>query len=744
MGNQATKTTAKISYYGSVKETESDQSVPLDLFFEDIRRGKWEDIVHAVRVISDKKQRDDLKKKTIPIVTISGTFTKRNDQGIKDKSGFIAIDIDNVDDPHELKSLVCPDKYVVAAFTSVSGRGLCVVFNINPEKHRESFNGISEYLFEHYNIVCDPTSVNPSRARFVSWDADMYISSNYDKFTRYPKEKQKEKFDKVVYAEDDFQNILKQIKERNIDITDSSYPRWLKIAFALVHQFGETGRDYFQLVSSFSSKYNPTVTDKQYDACLKHKGGKIAAIATFYYYCKDKGVDLYSPKTKLVAHSARHGKKGGLNAAQVVENLKNFEQIDTTVDEVQDIMNANVDLDDEDSLLAQLEIWLRQNYDLRLNEVTLYIENKGRSVESRDLNSIYIKAKKIFDKLNYELVDRLIHSDFTPPYNPFKEFFDKYKEQYNPERVAGTIEKFWSCIESSAEPEHVNYFCTKWLVGIVSSIYGAHSVLMPVLSGAKQNTGKTQVFRRLLPKELYDERAPKGTPRYYAESKLDAGKDDLILMTQRLIVMDDEMAGKSKKENKMLKDITSKQIFTLREPYGRYNVDLVRLASLAGTTNDNEILSDFSGNRRIIPINVLSIDYATMNKIDRIALLMEAYWLFHDETYSHELTAADITKLEGDTINFEVTDLETEMVQKYFQPGKEEKLSASEIKIHLQTVTGDRFLLDRVGKALKRLGFQQEHVRLAGGSTKRAWLVTKIDQSRPAGSSELKDEDCPF
>ena len=55
---------------------------------------------------------------------------------------------------------------------------------------------------------------------------------------------------------------------------------------------------------------------------------------------------------------------------------------------------------------------------------------------------------------------------------------------------------------------------------------------------------------------------PKELRSYYAESKLDAGKDDEILMTQKLLIMDDEMGGKSKKEVKRLKELTSKQTYS--------------------------------------------------------------------------------------------------------------------------------------------------------------------------------------
>ena len=60
---------------------------------------------------------------------------------------------------------------------------------------------------------------------------------------------------------------------------------------------------------------------------------------------------------------------------------------------------------------------------------------------------------------------------------------------------------------------------------------------MLVLAGETQGTGKTHFFRYLLPNKLQN---------LYAESKMDNGKDDEILMTKKWIIVDDEMGGKSK------------------------------------------------------------------------------------------------------------------------------------------------------------------------------------------------------
>lgn len=726
-------TSTSISIYDIVSDTKSKKTIPFDLFLENIRDGKWQDIVLPLRAIKDKKQRDVAKKKA-PSVTVSGKFLERVDGSIETHSGFIGIDIDNVEDIDHLKEIICCDKYIVSAFTSISGRGVCLIFKINADRHREAFQGISEYLYSNYKLICDPTSINVSRARFVSYDPDIYIASQYEKFTKYPKNKPPKKIDKSIYSKDDFGQILEQVVSRRLNLCEN-YHEWLRIGFAFVHQFNEQGREYFHIVSQYSSKYDSNTCDKQFNACLKHKGNNHTTISTFYYYCKQAGISLYTERTRKIAYTTANGKKAGLNEKQIADNLKKFEDIEDAEDVIKQVFDNDIHLN-EDTLLDQLELWVRQNYNLQRNSITRYIENDGKPLKQSDFNSIFIKAKKIYEKLNYELMDRLINSDFITEYNPFLQFFEQNIEQSS----TGHIDKLFSAIKSN-DDSFVGYFGKKWLVGIISAIHGEHSPLLLVLSGDQQGTGKTEFFRRLLPKELQ---------MYYAESKLDAGKDDEILMTQKVLIMDDEMGGKSKKENKRLKDLTSKQVFSLREPYGRNNVDLIRLAVLCGTTNDNEVLSDPTGNRRIIPIHVDSIDYKLSNSVDRVAVFMEAYHLFKAGFQWQVVGNEDKDYLNKDKGSFEVTNLEAELIQKYFEVPDEgfgEMLTASEIKVIIEDLTHQKLLLDRVGKELKRLGFVQKHVK-NGKTTKRIYFISRVSfvdgkpQVTPKNIKE--DEDLPF
>lgn len=719
-----------ISIYSGIDRIKEQRVIPLDLFLEDIKEGKWQDLVLKIRLIEDEAERNAAKKGA-PCVTIAGTFKERYDANLLQHSGYVAIDIDKVKDPEALKTILSEDKYVVAVFTSISGRGLCVLFKVVPAKHKEAFQGIGEYLYNEYKIVnFDPTSINVSRPRFVSWDPNIYINEGQvPTFTSYPKNKPPKRVEKVIYSDDDFGEILAQVVSRRLNLCDNYY-EWLRIGFALVHQFSENGRQYFHTISQYSRGYNSNLCDQQYSACLRHKSSDVTTISTFYYYAKEAGLSLYTERTKKIAYSAINGKKGGLNAIQIAENLEKYENITGAEDIIKQVMDNNIELDEE-GLLEQLEMLIRQSCELRRNDITRYIENKNIVLQQKDLNTIFIKAKKIFEKLNYELMDRLINSDFVPGYDPLLDFFEKHKDAYPVDACKGNIEKLFSSVKTRSS-ELLLYYGTKWLGGLISTAHGEHSPLMLVLVGETQGTGKTEFFRRLLPKELQS---------YFAESKLDAGKDDEILMCQKWIIADDEMGGKSKKESKRLKELTSKQVFSLREPYGRNNVELRRLAVLCGSTNDNEILNDPTGNRRILPFEVFSIDHEIYNGVDKVGLLMEIYYMVMNG-FEWKLTREDIEQLKENTDIFQTTKLEEELISKYYRPGTDhdgERMTATDIKVALEGWSNQKLFLDAVGKSLKSLGFIQKNTRI-DGKVVRTYFVEKLIQGLPP----TEVDDLPF
>ena len=90
----AERLNTKISFYKNTFDVNNDVETTLDSFLHDVISGKYQDAVLKVRLIKDKDERSKLKKKILPCVAISGSFSKREDSGLRAHSGFLGIDIE--------------------------------------------------------------------------------------------------------------------------------------------------------------------------------------------------------------------------------------------------------------------------------------------------------------------------------------------------------------------------------------------------------------------------------------------------------------------------------------------------------------------------------------------------------------------------------------------------------------------------------------------------------------------------
>ena len=725
-----------ISFFPKIYERKPIRETSILEFLNSVKHGTYAHLIDPINNEPDKKKRKTLKENTLPYVTISGTFPEvRNKEGLDKHSGFICLDIDDSADIAKDWESVTSDRFTFGAFKSASGLGIAVIVKINPAKHLESFLALERYYLENFQIILDKSCKDITRPRFVSNDPSAYINENAEVFKSYLTKKETViKLPNIITGANDIDYVVDQIKSNRVDITRSSYHIFLEIGFALASEYGERGRDYYHAIAQYSDKYNFDVCERQYNHCLK-SGGNGVKIATLFYYAKEANLDLVSKETKHIVAVAKMGKRGARSSKDVISLLKEVDGIseDVSSEIVKKVYESKTDLrlTEELSQLEQLEIFLKNNYNLKRNEITRYIEHNGKELDTMFINSVWLQSKRLVcDKIPFDTVDRLIGSEFTPDYNPIKEFIESHLH-INPK---GVIKQLCDTIDTDTgindyNPSYKFIFIQKWLLGIIASIYGGHSPLLLVLLGG-QGTGKTEWFRRLLPKELN---------KYYAESKLDAGKDDEILMCQKILICDDEMGGKSKQEAKKIKELTSKEFFTLREPYGRKNVSLKRLAVLCGTSNDEAVLNDPTGNRRIIPINVNKINHGLFNSIDKVELLMEAYHLFMaGET--HYLTRDDIALLNRNTLQFETINRERELITQFLKtPEFATKsdvvlfMTATEIQSYIESnLEGTKNINQwKMSQELKGLGFDQI-TKKVNGKSQRLYKVIKVGETERA------------
>ena len=167
-------------------------------------------------------------------------------------------------------------------------------------------------------------------------------------------------------SEDDINYILNQIKDRQLNIAPDYYS-WLRIGFGLADKLGDSGREAFNLISSYYSGKQKTDPNKQFDKCLK-SGKSGITIKSFFYYAKLAGCNLTSDRTKKIITIGKIRRKqeqtSGSGAIvngreDAKQYLIDFEAISGS--DVDDILNQvwtipSKDLESEEGLLYDIEL----------------------------------------------------------------------------------------------------------------------------------------------------------------------------------------------------------------------------------------------------------------------------------------------------------------------------------------------------------------------------------------------------
>jgi predicted P-loop ATPase len=694
-----------------------------DFFLKSVEQGIWQDIVITYRNLPEGENKTNFKRK-LPAISPSGKFAERKADALEAHSGILCIDIDEKDNPEMQIEQLQSDPYVYAYHQSVGGYGYAVYFLIEPTKHLEAYHAIEKHLADNYHLICDPACKDTSRLRFVSFDPHLYRREGKTQvFKRYLKQAKAEARRYYPHTKSDIDHILHQIGARGIDLVDSYYD-WIQIGFALAGEYGEAGRHYFHHISMQGTKYDAAKCDAKYTECLKTGKGRVK-INTFFYKCKEAGIEIQTEESRKVERYTKAQMLQGFKSdAEIVESVTKLAKQDGIATEIaQDIAEQTLAIprseltkEKQANLLPEIRAALA-TYGLKLNEVTNMIEYQGRPLTDWDVNTIWGEiADSLGSRVAKTTIEDIINSDATQKYNPFRQFFESHQEK----TAQNCIEKLASCItfDSQGVPyeeyeAYAHAFLRKWIVSIVASMHGTYSLLILVLVGG-QGIGKTNFFRWLLPEELRS---------YYGESKLDNGKDDLMLMCTKLILCDDEFSGKSKSEYKHIKDISSKQTITIRLPYGRRTQDFTRYAVLCGTSNDLEIINDPTGNRRIVPINVKSIDFQAFTAIDKTELFIEAYNIYHTEgDASWQLSKEDIASLNQVTTYNEQIDTVEEAIMMFFEKTdsnlESNTKTTTEIISYMMQYSKLHFNPQRVGIALRNLGFERTTKRKNGKPVK--------------------------
>lgn len=675
------KAPMKISLFKNAKDSKPKEITTIDAFLEGVRCGTWRKQTERIRNELDLDIKKSLKSSIVPAVTVSGVFSQRNKDGLLEHSGFMSIDFDNVEDAKGVDK----DPYTYACVKSVSGNGYFLIVKVDPEMHLESFRWLSEYYYKTYGLMLDEAPKSKASLRFASYDPDLVINKKSKQSKVKKREKKKPKGLPLALTGDEIGGLITEAVQGGINICED-YSDWLNVGFALASNMGETGRAYFHHLSGVSPKYKVSATDRQYNACLKGQRDGIT-IASLYWMLQQAGIEMPKQETSKIAFSLGRKAKGATKE-QIAEELVELhgetkEKAEAIVEASDGATHLNFsDLgEDLTAVIDMFLVWVKQAHPTYKNEITGHYICRGKNVMGGYLNKIITDAKRTFNNslLSTNLIKELLLSENMETRNPLIEGLKK-EVPYTDE-----LERLCATIETNTPLGSV--FIRKWMLSLIYALHGEPVRTVLTFTGG-QETGKTHWFRYLL---------PAWAKPYYAESKLDSGKDDEILMTEKWIILDDEGGGKSAKDARHFKMLTSKNYFNLRKPYDSANGDYKRLSVLAITSNDGQVINDPTGNTRILPIEIMDINRDLYNGIDKDALFCQLYNLYKSGE-SWQLTSDEKKSLATEFENFESDNPERDLLLTYFRVPTEHEVyeprTSAEIKAFIEHESGFKFKSD--------------------------------------------------
>ena len=417
----------------------------------------------------------------------------------------------------------------------------------------------------------------------------------------------------------------------------------------------------------------------------------------------------------LLVHLAEHCYKAGIPEEEVVRQVlihyyrQSDEQTVRTIlhnlyQECKGFGKKSALTPEQDTAL-RLEEFMGRRYEFRYNTVLNDLEFRQRdsihfyfkTMDRRARNSIAINALKEGIRAWDRDVERYLTSDFVPLYNPVEEYLCGVGRWDGKDRIRALAD-----LVPCNNPYWRNLFY-RWFLSMVAHWRGLDrqhgNSTSPLLVGA-QGFRKSTYCRIILPPEL----------RFGYTDSLDfKSKQDAERYLGRFMLVNlDEFDQINLNQQGFLKHLLQKPVANLRKPYASSIQEVRRYASFIGTSNQMDLLTDPSGSRRFICIEVTApIDTnVAINYRQLYAQAMhdiykgERYWLDDKDEAILKQTNRDFEQ---------VTPLE-QLFSTYFQPAESEEagewLTAMEIFNYLQTKTRDRLSISKIacfGRSLRKL-----------------------------------------
>lgn len=360
----------------------------------------------------------------------------------------------------------------------------------------------------------------------------------------------------------------------------------------------------------------------------------------------------------------------------------------------------------EQLFVMQMDEFMKRRYEFRFNQLTSQVECRQRNsfdfyfrpVDRRLMASITMNAQYEGLKLWDKDVVRYLNSDRVPLYQPVEEFLYGLPHWDGKDHI-GDLAKRVPC-----DNPHWAQLFRRWFLSMVAHWRGmgkshANST-SPILVGP-QAYRKSTFCRLILPPCLQ---------AYYTDSIDFSRKRDAELYLNRFLLINmDEFDQIGITQQPFLKHILQKPVVNTRRPNASAVEELRRYASFIGTSNHKDLLTDTSGSRRYIGVEVTGV-IDVVRPVDYEQLYAQAMAaLYHNERYWFD-EKEEAIMMEANQ-EFEQSPVIEQLFLVYYRVAEDDEegewMLAADILQRIQKASKMKFSPGQVnyfGRILQRLG----------------------------------------
>lgn len=357
-----------------------------------------------------------------------------------------------------------------------------------------------------------------------------------------------------------------------------------------------------------------------------------------------------------------------------------------------------------------IEVQVRELITTRFNVVTgmaEYFEETEKAykpITDRIEKNVLRVLRAQGHKVGINTVRNIILSDFSESYNPFNDYFNSLPE-WNKE--TDYIKQLCDVVDVK-NGQYWNDWVKKWIVGIVASVLSDTEINQQFLALAGgQGIGKTTFLEYLVPSSLLDY----STTGYSNPEN----KDAQIQASECMIVNIDELAGMKTKHIEGFKQLLTQKKMRVRRPYGVNPENLKRRASFCGSTNEEQFLIDYTGNRRFLSFALNDIDLDTLPNINIDLVYAQALSLYNDN-FQYWFNKSENKLIEENNKGFVVvSDIDEAIIETFEIVSRDSgesyiPMTATSVMTTLAgfgLISNNSRSAQLVGKALTKLGFEK-------------------------------------